>query len=278
MPELPEIRVHAERLAESHRSHVLTGVRALSFTALKTFDPPPESAVGQALDSVTTRGKHLLLNFETVTFVVHLMQGGRLVVDPKQSKKPRNGLFRWIFADVDAWLLTEAGHERKAGVWVMPRGTDPELFAELGPDADALDGAALDAILDAAGGSRLHGVLRDQRRVAGLGRRLANEICWTAELSPFSPSKGIAPADRARLLDAITACVEESITDERSRDFMARSAERVAHVHHRTGEPCGRCGDAIREVSYNAYSVNYCATCQTGGKVLADNTTSKFLK
>lgn len=279
MPELPEIRAHAERLESDYRDQVLRGVAPLSFTALKTYAPAPESAVGTPLRSVGTRGKFLLLQFDQVTHVVHLMQGGRLNPDVKGSKKPRGGLFRWTFDDRPPLLLTEAGTEKKAGVWVVePPAADHPPLTGLGPEADALDDDTLAGILAAAGNARLHGVLRDQHRIAGLGRRLANEICWTAQLSPFSASAKLDDEQRRRLLGAIMTCVAESITDERSRDHMTSSANRVAHVHHRTGESCDRCGDTLREVSYNAYTVNYCAACQTGGKVLADNTTSKFLK
>lgn len=106
MPELPEVRVHAERLTASHAGKVLTGFRAIAFHALKTFDPPADRAVGEALTAVRTRGKHLLVEFPSVTYVVHLMQGGRLTPDPKQAAKPRGGLCRWTFADADALLLT----------------------------------------------------------------------------------------------------------------------------------------------------------------------------
>lgn len=279
MPELPEVRAHAERLTTSHAGATLTRFEALSFTALKTFSPSPDSAVGEALIGVTTRGKYLLMAFPSVTYVIHLMQGGRVTPDAKLSAKPRGGLCRWRFDGADALLFTEAGTEKKAGVWVVaPPPETADVFDGLGPDADSVDRAQLDGILDAAGGSRLHGVLRDQHRLAGLGRRLANEICWTAQLSPFAPTAKLSADERDRLFAAIGSCVADSIDDERTRDVMARSKERLAHVHHRRGDPCDRCGDVVREVTYNAYAVNYCATCQTGGKVLADNTTSKFLK
>ncbi|MEZ5321717.1 MAG: DNA-formamidopyrimidine glycosylase family protein [Microthrixaceae bacterium] len=279
MPELPEVRVHAERLGDRYGGCTLSGFEALSFTALKTAGPSPDLALGRRLGGVDTRGKYLLLHFGTVTFVVHLMQGGRLKPDTKPRARPRGGLARWRFEETDPLLLTEAGTEKRAGVWVVAdEGTDADVFAGLGPEADRVARDGLDTILDDAGGARLHGVLRDQRRLAGLGRRLANEICWTARLSPFAPAAKLDGAQRLALLDAIATTVTESISDERSRTEMVASAQRLAHVHHRTGQTCERCGDQIREVSYHAYDVNYCATCQTGGKVLADNTTSKFLK
>lgn len=284
MPELPEIRAHARRLAASHCGSELAGFRALSFTALKTVEPRPDAAFGDTLRDVTSRGKFLLLVFERVTFVVHLMQGGRLLPDPKCSAKPRNGMARWIFEANDALLLTEAGREHKAGVWVVTNEAGPHdldsiaHLAGLGADADTVTPDQLASILGEAGGARLHGVLRNQRLLAGLGRRLANEICWSAQLSPFAAANRLDAAQVDRLHSAIVACIDEAIQDESTRDHMARSADRVAHVHHRAGEPCERCGDVLRQVDYRAYEVDYCATCQTGGKVLADNSTSKFLK
>ena len=180
-----------------------------------------------------------------------------------------------------ALLLTEAGTEKRAGVWVR-EGTLAELEAQdplegLGPDADTLDATALAAIC-AAHSMRLHGMLRDQRALAGIGRRLANEICHRAKLSPFANASKLSADEVEALAAAIRSCIDESLAYERGRDDMSSSKERPGEVHHRTGETCPVCGDVVREVEYSRYTVNYCATCQTGGKVLADNTTSKFLK
>ena len=280
MPELPEIQAHAERLTAELGGRTLERFIALSFTALKTFDPPADSAVGEALVGVGRRGKYLLVDFSSVTFVVHLMQGGRLKPDEKQSKKPMGGLARWVFDDGSALLLTEAGKEKRAGVWVIPAGADlttTEPFIGLGPDADALDLEGLRAIL-AEHSMRIHGLLRDQRILAGVGRRLANEICHRAKISPFANAKKLTPDETERLHTAIGECIGESLAYERGRADMSSSKERPGAVHHREGDPCPVCGDVVRAVEYNRYTVNYCATCQTGGKVLADNTTSKFLK
>jgi len=278
MPELPEIQAHAERLTEEFGGLVLEQFRPLSFTALKTAVPAPEEAVGQPLAGVGRRGKHLLLDHGTVTFVVHLMQGGRLKPDAKQSAKPRFGVARWRFDDGQALLLTEAGTEKKAGVWVVAGDptTQPPLV-DLGPEADALDDATLSRLL-ADHPMRLHGFLRDQHAVAGLGRRLANEICHRAKLSPFAATAKLDADEVGRLAAAITACIDESIDYERRRADMSSSADRPGSVHHRVGEACPVCGDTIRAVEYRAYTVAYCPTCQTSGRTLADNTTSKFLK
>ena len=278
MPEMPEVQAHAERLTEAFAGATLDRFRPLAFTALKTAVPAPEAAAGHPLVEVGRRGKHLLLRFEPVTFVVHLMQGGRLRPDEKQAGKPRGGQARWTFADGRALLLTEAGTERKAGVWVVegdPDGQEP--LAELGPEAATLDRATLARLL-AEQSMRLHGWLRDQRIVAGLGRRLANEICHRARLSPFGTTAKLDEKAVDRLHAAIGACIHESLAYERTRSDMSSSKDRPGAVHHREGEACPVCGDTVRAVEYRSYTVNYCPTCQTGGKVLADNTTSKFLK
>ena len=278
MPELPEIAAHAARLEAEFAGAVLDSFRPLAFTALKTVQPGPDEAVGSPLSGVTNRGKYLLLRIGGVTFVVHLMQGGRLRPDDKQTAKPRGGLARWVFADGRALLLTEAGTEKRAGVWVVagePESQPP--LDGLGPDADTVTEAELATLL-ATQSKRLHGVLRSQTVMAGIGRRLANEICHRARLSPFANASKLTDSDGAALHAAITRCLDESRAAEDERNDMSASRDRPSAIHNREGDPCPVCGDEVRAVTYVKYTVNYCATCQTGGKVLADNTTSKFLK
>jgi len=280
MPELPEVQAHAERLTEQFRGHTLTRFRPITFTALKTAVPPPDDAYGHQLVAVGRRGKYLLLEFQPVTFAVHLMQGGRLLADEKQSAKPRGGQARFVFADGPALLLTEQGSERRAGVWCLPADavlTSPPLDV-LGPEADRLTAEELLAVFDEHPNQRIHGFLRDQRSIAGLGRRLANEVCHRARISPFAMTRKLGLDGATAIADAIGATVAEGLEYERSRPDMSSSKERPGSVHSRTGEPCPVCGDAVRAVEYTGYTVNYCPTCQTGGKILADNTTSKFLK
>ena len=125
---------------------------------------------------------------------------------------------------------------------------------------------------------RLHGFLRDQRIVAGMGRLLANEVCHRARLSPFANTSKLDADDVNQLSEAIHVCINEGLAFERGLAEMSSSADRPAHVHNRVGEACPECGDVVRAVEYSRYTVAYCASCQTDGKVLADNTTSKFLK
>lgn len=295
MPELPEVQAHAERLTDQFAGRILQRFVPITFTALKTAVPPPDEAYGKALERVGRRGKYLMLQFAPITFVIHLMQGGRLLIDEKQSPKPRGGQARFLFGTrtgdddgdtvgddggrVPALLLTEQGTERRAGVWCVPTVsalTDPPL-SKLGPEAMDLDPAALKRQF-AEHPMRLHGFLRDQRSIAGLGRMLANEICHRAKISPFANTAKLSDADVANVHDAIHQAVEDGLAYERTRSDMSSSKDRPGRVHGRVGESCPVCADTIRSVSYSSYTVAYCPTCQTGAKALADNTTSRFLK
>lgn len=298
MPELPELQAHAERLTSSHAGATLERFEPLSFTALKTFAPAPDRAVGHTLDGVTRRGKYLLLPFGgsgpdgdggggagPVTFVVHLMQGGRLRVDDRRSRRPRGGIARWFFADAPAVLLTEAGTERRAGIWVLEgtvgapggrsREGEEEPLAGLGPDADVVDRSELAGLLDARS-MRLHGFLRDQHLLAGLGRRLANEICHRAQLSPFAVTGKLDEGGVDRLAEAVSAVLADELAAERAHDHMRAAGERDTAVHGRTGEPCPVCGDVVRSVEFRDYTIEYCPTCQTDGRILADNAYSRL--
>ena len=283
MPELPEIAAHAERLSSVFSGAALARFQPLHPAALKTFDPRPAAVENQTLATVGHRGKYLLLRFggpETVefTFVVHLMQGGRLRADTRQAPKPRGGMARWTFSDGEALLLTEAGTERRAGVWLVagdPSGVEP--LARLGPDADTISRDELAQRL-AHASERVHGFLRDQSHLAGIGRLLANEVLHAARISPFANTSRLDGEAVDRLHSAMGAAIERGLAAERGLDEMGRSADRPNNVHHRVGQACPACGETVRSVDYRRYRVAYCPACQTGGKVLADNTTSRFLK
>jgi len=280
MPEIGEIQAHAERLSNDFTGKTLKTFRPITFHVLKTFSPDPATSHAHQLEQVTTRGKYLQMRIGPNVFVVHLMQGGRLKPDPKQSAKPRGGQARWTFDDGSALLLTEAGSDKRAGIWVMDAAEDldaAEPLAGLGPNADAIALDILHALL-AEHSMRLHGLLRRQSIIAGIGRRLANDICHQARISPFANCSKLTNEQVTALHEAIGACIASSLEFERAQTEIVASKKRPSAVHNKTGEDCPRCGDTIREVAYVKYSVNYCATCQTNGKVLADNTTSKFLK
>ena len=275
---MPEVQAHAERMTEALAGAVLEGVQVLNVAGLKTYAPPIDAAVGEPLRVVRRRGKYLLLDFGEQCHVVHLMQGGRLRPDPKAARKVRGGVVRWRFAEGRTWLLTEAGTERKAGVWSV--AGEPEVqppLDRLGPEASEVDLATLSAICR-ANSMRLHGLLRQQDSLAGIGRMLANEICYEAALSPCANAAKLDDDELGRLHRAIGAVIASALAHERTLADIGKSADRPSKVHNRGGQPCLDCGDDIRTVEYRSYTVAYCPTRQTGGKILADNTTSKFLK
>jgi formamidopyrimidine-DNA glycosylase len=279
VPEVPEVQAHAERLDERFAGQVLRRFQPIKFTAMKNAVPAPEEAYGQPLRRVGRRGKFLMLEFDSVHCAVHLMQGGRLKPDEKMSAKPRFGQARFHFDDGPALLLTEAGTERRAGVWCLPAADSlnwPPLDA-LGPEAVLVTPQEMVALFEQKN-QRVHGFLRHQRSIAGIGRRLANEVCHNAQISPFAMTGKLGLEGATKVVDAIKVCVDEGLAYERARPDMSSSKDRPSNVHARTGDSCPVCDDSIRAVEYSGYTVNYCAACQTNGKVLADNTTSKFLK
>src|SRR4051794_11617951 len=259
MPEMPELQAHAERLTAEFAGRRLRRFTPLVFTALKTAVPAPEVAYGCPLERVGRRGKYLLLTFEPATFVVHLMQGGRLLVDVKQSAKPRGGQARFTFhpedgGDTPALLLTEQGTERRAGVWCVPTAavlTSPPLD-KLGPEAATIEPDELAARFTALPSTRIHGFLRDQRAVAGIGRRLANEVCHRAKLSPFAMTRKLGLPGATAIVAAIREVVAEDLAFERGRDEMSSSKDRSAGGAVRArgaGAGCGVQVHAARESS-----------------------------
>ena len=235
--------------------------------------PSPDEAKGQALEVVGRRGISLL-DVGPLTFVA---PHARRCASTRKRRSAR--ALVWPAGRSPTARPTEAGTERRAGVWCSPKGEAlgrPPLD-DLGPEATDVDADEL-AALFAAHPMRLHGFLRDQHRIAGLGRRLANEVCHRAQLSPFASTGKLGLDGAGSVVLAIKESIDEGLAYERSRDDMSASADRPGRVHHGTGSPCPVCDDTIREVAYSSYTVHYCPTCQTGGTVLKDNTTSKFLK
>lgn len=299
MPEMPEVQAHAERMTEALAGATLTKFQLINFAGLKTFSPAPDAAVGSTLIEVGRRAKYLVLRFDNGhNHLVHLMQGGRLRVDPKQTRKPRSGVARWVFAHEgegrtaeEAWLLTEAGNERKAGVWALDSSKvsieEQEPLNRLAPPAELLSAGELGAVF-AQNSMRLHGLLRSQKIVSGLGRMLANEICFLAGVSPFANVSKLDEPSVASLHNAIAEAVNAGLRHERTLEDIGKSADRPSRVHNRNGELCvgvdcagpgtGPCTNTIATVEYRNYTVFYCPTRQTDDKLLKDNTTSKFLK
>ena len=277
MPELPEVQALAERIQERLAGAVLVRLHPLSFSALKTVSPLPASLYGRVLRGVGRRGKFLVFDFEVASLLVHLSQGGRVDLEEgTKSTRPRGGVLRLAFDRSPSLLVKEFGTERKAGWWVAELGDEGPL-AKLGPDPFSDEFAEL--IRAGSETGRLHSMLRDQRRVAGIGRGYADDVLHRAKLSPFRSLSSLNGQERERFLDAVRSVLNEALEIERKRPggLPPKLGDHFT-VHGRHGSPCPVCGSDLRRVSYESHEVTYCPTCQTGGKILADRRMSRLIR
>lgn len=277
MPELPEVQALAERLDELVSGSVLERASGLQFSALKTVDPSPESLAGRTVADVGRRGKFLVLGMGGPRLLVHLSQGGRVdVEDPPKQTKPKGAVVRFLFEGRPSLLVKEFGTERKAGWWVLAEGDDGPL-AKLGPDPFSPEFDRL--IVEGDDARRIHTLLRDQRTVAGIGRGFADEILHDARVSPYASAAKMPKKERLALVESVRGVLSAALDSERKRTggLPAKLSGRFS-VHGRHGEPCPRCGEDLRRVSYESYEVTYCPACQTAGKVLADRRMSRLVR
>ena len=278
----------SERLDARLAGMMLPRADLLGFSSLKTYDPSPDSLKGAVLTSVGRRAKYLVWEFDSGTRVVlHLSQAGRLdLEDPPKKTKPRGSVARFVFADGAAGmdgssvgvLVREHGTQRKASWWVLAPGDEGPL-AGLGPEPGSEEFAAFIRTSDS--NRHLTTDLRDQHVVSGIGRGWGDDILHRARLSPFASLRSLSAEQREDLLAAANDVLAEALELERGRAgglSEAKLGGRFA-VHGRFGQPCPTpCGDTLRRVSFESYEMTYCATCQTGGKVLADRRLSRLLK
>ena len=267
----------AERLDAETVGEPLTEVTPLQFSALKTVAPPFGSLLGRPLDGVTRRGKYLLFRFGGDRILVHLSQGGRVDLErPAKATRPRGAVVRFRFGDDASILVKEFGTERRASWWVLAEGDDGPL-AGLGPEPSS--DAFADLVLASADRRRVHTLLRDQRTVAGIGRGYADDILHTARLSPYASLASLSSDERRALLDSVREVLHDALAEERKRvgGLPTKLGDHFT-VHNRYGEPCPRCGDDLRRVSYESHEVTYCPSCQTQGKVLADRRLSRIVR
>jgi formamidopyrimidine-DNA glycosylase len=288
MPELPEVEALALDLKGRLDGHAIAKVHLAAFSALKTFDPPVSALEGTLVDDVTRHGKFLDIEASGLHLVLHLARAGWVrwkdelpTVPPRPNSK--SGLALRIVLDDQSGLdVTEAGTKKSLAAYVVRSSQDVPGIASLGPDPldDAFTRDVLANILEDAGRAQIKGVLRHQGPIAGIGNAYSDEILHAAKMSPFKPANSLTAAE----LDQLFAAVKDELGDavERSRGLAASElkGEKKTHlaVHGRTGETCPVCGDTVREVSFADSSLQYCPTCQTGGKPLADRRLSRLLK
>jgi formamidopyrimidine-DNA glycosylase len=286
MPELPEVHALAADLDGRLQGRAVARLDLLSFAALKTFDPPASALDGQVIHSVTRHGKFLDLNIGDLHLVMHLARAGWVRWNdgtrPAPARSPKSPLAARLLLDDGTGLdITEAGTKKSLAIYLVEKPTDVPGIARLGPDP-LTDGFTFDAfqdILTAAGRAQIKGVLRNQSTIAGIGNAYSDEILHVAKMSPFKPA-AMSPDDAARLFDAIQTTLREAIS--RSEGLAASELKKEKksgmRVHGRTGEPCPVCGDTVRQVIFADSTLQYCPTCQTGGKLLADRVLSRLLK
>jgi len=283
VPELPEVEITARRLDEALRGAAIESSLAPGINALKTFDPPLHAIDGQAIAGVRRIGKHLVVDVgDSLSLLIHLMSAGRLqLYDKRASLKDRTSRLLVRIEGDRELRLREFGTKQRAWVKVLRREdvAADDSIAGLGPEAWP-DPPDLQELLAPAGSRPLHGVLRDQHVIAGIGRSWVDEILWTARLSPFQRGDGLEPEEYAALRTAIVDVLGGALAhyEEVVHLPIPDKLPLPLQVHRKQGEPCPRCGTTIEAVHYEDYVMCYCPADQTGGKVLKDRRLSRLLK
>jgi formamidopyrimidine-DNA glycosylase len=293
VPELPEVEALVQDLRGRLVGRAISRVDLTAFSALKTFDPPLQALHGTLVDDVTRHGKFLDIDASGVHVVIHLARAGWIrwrdeVPATPARPNPKNPLAaRIVIDDPDLEAqpgldITEAGTKKGLAIYVVRDPQQVEGVARLGPDplSDDFTIEVLQQILEAEGRKQIKGVMRMQSIIAGIGNAYSDEILHAARMSPFKPANSLEADDLQTLYDAIRRTLGDAV--ERSSGLAASElkGEKKSNlaVHGRTGQACPVCGDVVREVSFADSSLQYCATCQTGGKPLADRRMSKLLK
>ncbi len=281
MPELPELQALAEGLTAHLAGREVADVAVHHPATLKTAEPPPGVLAGRPIVRVWRRGKLLGLEVEGgLHLVIHLMQAGRLGMAAAPAKRPgRQASLDVGVGGGEVLRLRELSTTRRASAHVL----DEEGLAahrplvRLGPEPIGLAPGAWRAVLDGPG--VLHTVLRDGRRVAGIGRAYASEIMWAAKLAPFARASTLDDDAVARLARAADAVLTQALDRARERITldMPNRESRVTAVHGHHGEPCLRCGTRLEHVAFAEYDLVYCPACQTGGRVYRDRRMSRLL-
>ena len=290
MPELPEVEALARFLTEKVAGSTIQRAEVAALSALKTYDPPVSSLVGRRFEGCTRRGKYVCLQTtgddDDRWLVIHLSLGGwvqwRDKLTPARAKPGKGPLaLRVGISGGSGFDVTEQGTEKRLALWVVADPSEVAGVARLGPDPldPGFDVAALAALLAGRPGN-LKTVLVDQSVLAGVGNAYSDEALHAAHLSPFKPAGKLTAAEVAALHAGLVGVLGDAVNRSLGLPAKGLKSEKRSgmSVHGRTGETCPVCGDTVREVSFATRSLQYCATCQTGGKPLADRRLSRLLK
>ncbi|MCB7137703.1 Fpg/Nei family DNA glycosylase [Cellulosimicrobium marinum] len=300
MPELPEVEALVRFLDDRATGRAVVAADVAQIAALKTFDPPVTALVGRTVTGARRHGKWLDLVLaaaapdDELHLVFHLARGGWLRWSekaPTTPVRPRLGgggggkvaalALRVRFDDGSGFDLTEAGTRKRLAVHVVRRPEEVRAIETLG--VEPLDPAFTPDVLAglmAARNQQVKGLLRDQSSVAGIGNAYSDDILHAARTSPFKLTRSFTPDEVARVHAAVGEVLAQAVAASSGKPAAElKDAKRAGmRVHGRTGLPCPVCGDTVREVSFADRSLQYCATCQTGGQVLADRRMSRLLR
>ncbi len=288
MPELPEVEALADHLRRHAVGLTVGRVDVAALSVLKTFDPPVSALTGRQVTGANRWGKYLGLQAGDLHLITHLSRAGWLRWSDKLAAAPLKPYGKGPIAlrvhlgtpgEAPGFDLTEAGTQKRLAVWMVNDPMAVPQIAGLGPDALSLGLDGLEAALSAQSG-RIKTVITDQKVIAGIGNAYSDEILHVAQLSPFATANKLTDAQLAALHDAMVSVLTDAVTRSVGQQAATLKGEKRSglRVHARTGLPCPVCGDTVREVSFADKSFQYCPTCQTGGKILADRRMSRLLK
>jgi formamidopyrimidine-DNA glycosylase len=286
VPELPEVQALVDFLRERTDGQAIVGIELGSISVLKTYDPAPASLHGLPINNVTRHGKFIDIEAEGLHLVFHLARAGWLrwsdVLSATTIRPGKSPIaLRCRLSDGSGFDLTEAGTRKRLAAYIVRDPAQVPGIARLGPDpmADNFTAADFAALLEGRR-TQVKGLLKDQGFLAGVGNAYSDEVLHVARLSPFALASSLDEEQIQRLYAALRSTLAGAVTAASGKPAKElKDAKRAGmRVHGRTGQGCPVCGDTVREVSFSDSSLQYCATCQTGGKPLADRRMSRLLK
>jgi formamidopyrimidine-DNA glycosylase len=286
VPELPEVQALVNGLADHLTGGRIDALELASFSALKTVSPAIGDLAGHEVTAVERRGKMVCLQAGSLWLVVHLARGGWIrwyPVAPTPAARPSKSkiTLRVRMEDASGFDVTEMGTEKRVALWVVRSPEEVEAVGSLG--VDPLDpGFTTERLASLVGGNpaTLKHLMTTQSVIAGVGNAYSDEILHRAKLSPFKKAANLDGDEVAALHAAMVGVLGEALDRASIQDLaeLKGDKKRAMEVHGRAGQACPACGDTVRSVSYSTRSMEYCPTCQTGGKILADRRLSRLLK